>query len=36
LLGAVVTWFFRIETTGVDLDHIGEAVEEPVGSKAIA
>ena len=30
LLGAVVTWFFRIETTGVNLDQIGEnpAVEE--------
>jgi len=25
LLGAVVTWVSRIETTGVDLDHIGEA-----------
>ena len=37
LLGAVVTSFFRIETTGVDLDHIGEATEEPAaGSKAIA
>jgi hypothetical protein len=36
LLGAVVTWMFRIETTGVDLDHIGEAVEEHADSKAIA
>jgi putative MFS transporter len=25
LLGAIVTWQFRIETTGVNLDHIGEA-----------
>ena len=25
LLGAVVTWFYRIETTGVNLDRIGEA-----------
>ena len=25
LLGAVVTWLFRIETMGVDLDHIGGA-----------
>jgi MFS family permease len=24
LLGAVVTWFFRIETTGVNLEHIGK------------
>ncbi len=24
LLGAVVTWFYRIETTGVNLDRIGE------------
>ena len=31
VLGAVVTWLFRIETTGVNLDHIGEAApdEEP-------
>jgi MFS transporter, putative metabolite transport protein len=36
LLGAAVTWFFRIETTGVDLDHIGEDVAEPVGSRAVA
>jgi len=36
LLGAVVTWMFRIETTGVDLDHIGETAEQPAGSKAIA
>ena len=36
LLGAVVTWLFRIETTGVNLDHIGEAAGEPAGSKAIA
>src|SRR6202034_4159521 len=36
LLGAVVTWFFRIETNGVDLDHIGEEAPAPEGSKAIA
>src|SRR5580692_18835 len=36
LLGAVVTWMFRIETTGVDLDHIGEAVAEPADSRAVA
>jgi len=33
VLGAVVTWLFRIETTGVNLDHIGEAasVQDHVG-----
>jgi putative MFS transporter len=36
VLGAVVTWMFRIETTGVDLDHIGEAASTPEKSKAIA
>jgi MFS transporter, putative metabolite transport protein len=36
LLGAVVTWQFRIETSGVNLDHIGEATEEPEGSRAAA
>jgi MFS transporter, putative metabolite transport protein len=36
LLGAVVTWLSRIETTGVNLDHIGEAESAPAGSKAIA
>ena len=39
LLGAVVTWFYRIETTGVNLDRIGE-VEQPASpgssSKAVA
>jgi MFS transporter, putative metabolite transport protein len=39
LLGAVVTWLFRIETTGVNLDRIGEetgapAVRTPVGVSA--
>lgn len=29
LLGALVTWMFRIETTGINLDHIGEAIVEP-------
>jgi len=36
VLGAVVTWAFRIETTGVDLDHIGEEEPKPAGSKAVA
>jgi MFS transporter, putative metabolite transport protein len=36
LLGAVVTWLFRIETTGVNLDHIGQAAGEPEGSRAVA
>jgi putative MFS transporter len=36
VLGAIVTWMFRIETTGVNLDHIGEAESAPAGSKAIA
>jgi MFS transporter, putative metabolite transport protein len=33
LLGAVVTWLFRIETTGVNLDHIGEASSKPEESR---
>jgi MFS transporter, putative metabolite transport protein len=28
VLGAVVTWAFRIETTGVNLDQIGRAPRE--------
>jgi MFS transporter, putative metabolite transport protein len=37
VLGAVVTWFFRIETAGVNLDQIGEiAAGKPEESKAIA
>jgi MFS transporter, putative metabolite transport protein len=36
LLGAVVTSMFRIETTGVDLDHIGETPAAPTKSKAVA
>ena len=36
VLGAIVTWMYRIETTGVNLDHIGEAESEPEGSRAIA
>jgi MFS transporter, putative metabolite transport protein len=37
LLGAVVTWLFRIETAGVNLDQIGEiAAGKPEESKAIA
>jgi MFS transporter, putative metabolite transport protein len=33
LLGAVVTWMYRIETTGVNLDRIGEAASEPETSR---
>ncbi len=29
LLGAAVTWMYRIETTGVNLDRIGETASEP-------
>jgi hypothetical protein len=29
LLGAVVTWMYRTETTGVNLDRIGEASSSP-------
>jgi putative MFS transporter len=37
LLGAVVTWMYRIETTGVNLDRIGEADSETAPtSKAVA
>ena len=36
ILGAIVTWMYRIETTGVNLDHIGETASEPAQSKAIA
>jgi MFS family permease len=36
LLGAVVTWMYRIETTGVNLDRIGEVGTEMEDSKAIA
>lgn len=37
VLGAVVTWFFRIETAGVNLDQIGEEVSKSEGTaKAIA
>jgi MFS family permease len=37
LLGAAVTWMYRIETTGVNLDRIGEAASEPEASrKAVA
>jgi MFS transporter, putative metabolite transport protein len=36
ILGAVVTWFFRIETTGVNLDQIGEPENKPEESRAIA
>ena len=37
VLGAVVTWFYRIETAGVNLDQIGElAAGKPEESKAIA
>jgi MFS transporter, putative metabolite transport protein len=38
ILGAVVTQMYRIETTGVNLDKIGEAENEPAssGKKAVA
>ena len=36
LLGAVVTWFFRIETTGVNLDQIGDIASQPEKVKATA
>ncbi len=36
ILGAVVTWMYRIETTGVNLDHIGEVTSEAEESKVIA
>jgi MFS transporter, putative metabolite transport protein len=36
VLGAIVTWMFRIETTGINLDHVGEAESESKGSRAIA
>jgi MFS transporter, putative metabolite transport protein len=36
VLGAIVTWFVRIETAGVNLDQIGEAQSESEGAKAIA
>jgi MFS family permease len=36
LLGAVVTWMYRIETTGINLDSIGEAEAEPEAPRAIA
>jgi MFS transporter, putative metabolite transport protein len=36
VLGAVVTWMYRIETTGINLDHVGEAESEQEGSRAIA
>jgi MFS family permease len=36
VLGAIVTWMYRIETTGINLDHVGEAESKPEGSKAIA
>ena len=36
LLGALVTWMYRIETTGVNLDRIGEAAGEPEVTKVVA
>ena len=36
LLGAAVTWLFRIETAGVNLDQVGElAASKPDGPRAI-
>ncbi|HEX3986408.1 MAG TPA: MFS transporter [Acidobacteriaceae bacterium] len=36
VLGAIVTWFFRIETTGVNLDRIGEEANEGAPTTAAA
>jgi putative MFS transporter len=36
VLGAIVTWMYRIETTGVNLDHIGEAASESEAVKGVA
>ncbi|MGB7267208.1 MAG: MFS transporter [Terracidiphilus sp.] len=36
LLGAIVTWLFRIETTGVNLDSIGEAAADEEHRAAVA
>jgi len=36
LLGAVVTWMYRIETTGVNLDRIGEVADETEEARAVA
>jgi len=36
VLGALVTWFFRIETTGVNLDRMGEEMSEAEPSRAVA
>ncbi|MGB6132291.1 MAG: MFS transporter [Acidobacteriaceae bacterium] len=36
VLGAVVTWFFRIETTGVNLDRIGEEETKAEPSQMVA
>ncbi|HTW75126.1 MAG TPA: MFS transporter, partial [Steroidobacteraceae bacterium] len=36
VLGAVVTWQYRIETTGVNLDHIGRDVPGAVQAPANA
>ena len=36
VLGAIVTWAFRTETTGVNLDHIGEEPAEPEKRVAVA
>jgi MFS transporter, putative metabolite transport protein len=34
VLGAVVTWFFRIETAGGNFDQIGEEASKPDAAKA--
>jgi len=36
VLGAIVTWSFRIETTGVNLDKIGEEAEKSEPASAVA
>lgn len=34
LLGAALTWWFRIETTGVSLDEVGRSEHRPAGTRA--
>jgi MFS transporter, putative metabolite transport protein len=36
VLGALVTWAYRIETAGVNLDHIGEAAEAAEGAATLS
>lgn len=34
VLGAIVTWIYRIETTGISLDHVGEAESEKEAARS--